>query len=314
MSRIPRAWAKSVIGGCVRALPPLQRRLTRGLTVFLFHDVTDEPSGFARDYDLAVSLETFRRQTAWITDHYQVVHPESLASGRKLPENAAVITFDDGFRGAFENGLPILEERNLPSIVFLNMRSIVEQRPLIAALVAHLERFVPAFVSFAREAGACAPFHVSLTPATLARFEERFGLPDLSGVIRYQGPLADPATIAGWSSSKLVAFGSHLFDHWNAPALTEAEFVEQYDRNQSVLASYSNQLPMLAFPNGRFTAVHLQLLRERGAAKAFSSSGGVPRDPGAFLLDRCSLYQSDSDDTKLWFRALRAASITAWSA
>ncbi|MDA1082350.1 MAG: polysaccharide deacetylase family protein [Gemmatimonadetes bacterium] len=305
-----KASVKALVGGGIRLLPPLQRRLTRGLTVFLYHDVTDYPSAFATDFDLAVSVKTFRRQITWIRNNYSVIHARSLAEGNKLPENAALISFDDGFRGSFDNGISLLKQWGLPSIVFLNMRSIAERRPLIAALAAYLERFVPDFAPFARAAGASAPFHLSLNPRMLELFEQRFGPQDMPAVARYQGACIDPDALAAWAADGTVAFGSHLFDHWNAPALTEKEFEEQYASNETSLGALPTSLRMLAFPNGRYSRTHLALLQRCGAARAFSSSGGVPRDPGQFLLDRCSLYEADCDESRLWFRVARASTRT----
>ena len=36
-----------------------------------------------------------------------------------LPENSVIITFDDGFRDNYEQGLPILQKHNFPATVFL---------------------------------------------------------------------------------------------------------------------------------------------------------------------------------------------------
>jgi peptidoglycan/xylan/chitin deacetylase (PgdA/CDA1 family) len=41
------------------------------------------------------------------------------AGKRSLPENSVVITFDDGFRDNYEQGLPILQQHKFPATLFL---------------------------------------------------------------------------------------------------------------------------------------------------------------------------------------------------
>lgn len=50
-----------------------------------------------------------------------------LKGNIQLPDKSLLITFDDGFLGVFEHGLPILKEHNWPAVMFLVSRLIGKQ-------------------------------------------------------------------------------------------------------------------------------------------------------------------------------------------
>jgi peptidoglycan/xylan/chitin deacetylase (PgdA/CDA1 family) len=302
---------KKTIGLSIRCMPPVRHALKRGLTVFVFHEVSDHPSEFARQFGLSVSTATFRRQASWIKANFNVVHPSALLDGAPLPERAAVISFDDGFLGTFRNGLAILEQLGLPSVLFLNMHAILERRPILSAIACYLDRYVPGFAAFAAARDMRRPYHLTLTPELLAEFEKTHGAVDRAAVLAYQGPFADVEEMRKWDGRPLVAFGNHLFEHWNAAALNDEQFREQYLENETALAQFKSRCNLFAFTNGQpgscFTGRELGHLQRLGAGKAFSSWSGVLEDPTQFLLGRLSLAEIDTDDDHLWFRLGRAA-------
>ena len=305
-----RRIVKKTLGLLFRSLPPIRREVARGLTVFTFHEVTDSPSLFARQYCLAVSTATFRRQATWIKQNFNVIHPRDLTNGNAIPERAAIISFDDGFLGAFQHGLPVLEELGLPSIIFLNMMPVLEQKPMLSAKACYLEN-VPAFLDFAQAIGLKRPFHLTLSPAVMQDFENRHGSVDHSSVLAYQGPFADMETLKAWDGKEHIAYGNHLFQHWNACALNSEQFEQQYAENEKALALFKSRVNLFAFTNGQpgtcWTERDVALLRGLGAVRIFSSAGGINRNPADYVLDRLSLTENDDDESHLWFRVGRPA-------
>ena len=55
------------VGALTRYRPPKERA---GLTVFVFHNVTSDPSPFERRHQLALSVQAFARSIEWIGRHY----------------------------------------------------------------------------------------------------------------------------------------------------------------------------------------------------------------------------------------------------
>ncbi|MFC4313379.1 polysaccharide deacetylase family protein [Steroidobacter flavus] len=315
--RFLKSGLKKAVGGAVRRLPALRRSMTQGLNVFLFHDVTDEPSPFNAQYALAVSRATFRRQAAWIRDNFEVIHPARLFDQSVLPPRAALITFDDGFLGTFENGLEILRDMQLPSVVFVNMRAVLEQTPILSVVACYLNQHVPEFAGFADSVGLRRPYHLTLTPKLLAEFEQRSGALDRAAVLDYQGQFADLQTMRKWSDARWVLYGSHLFDHWNVRALDSVEFQHHYQSNERALAQFDNRANLFAFPNGQpvscFSDSDVEQLRQLGAGRVFSARGGVNRDSTQYLLSRCGLGEQDADEDGIWFRMGRAAAEDAFN-
>jgi peptidoglycan/xylan/chitin deacetylase (PgdA/CDA1 family) len=298
--------AKRTLGGAFSLLPQALRVGRNVLAVFAFHDVSDTPSPFSEEYGLAVSPGTFRRQVSWIREAFDIIHPDDLLGDAPLPARAALITFDDGFAGSFENGLPILKALGVPCVFFLNMRAILERKAILSARACFLAQCVPEFLDFSKTVGLSPPFHVTLTPSMLHSFESSHGPIDEEAVLEYQGKFADPDTIKAWSERELVVYGNHLYDHWNSSSLSREEFEEQHGKNERALSGLANPVNLFSFPNGRpgicFSGREVAFLRSLGTGRVFSAAQIVNADPGEFLLGRISLSERDWSRSHFWFR------------
>jgi len=310
MNSLFRVTAKKALGLLARFLPRVRHSIDNGLTVFVFHDVSNRSSQFAVRYGLVVSNETFERQIQWIKANFELVHPSAILSDEPLPKRSAVITFDDGYRGTFENGLPILERLGVPSLIFLNMQPILLGTPILSAMVCFLDGAVPAFAKFCRQARLEPPFHLSLNPRVWEEYKREHGDIDMSAVGKFQGEFADLGTLRRWDGHPLVCYGNHLFEHWNAAALSSEELEDQYLHNEAELSSFSGRVNLFAFTNGQpdscFSTRDVALLKSLGAGRVFSAAGGVNPDKKEFLLGRVALCESDNTVSMLWFRIGRA--------
>lgn len=294
----------------MRSVPVVRRVYKNGLTIFLYHDVTDTPSRFAEEFGLAVPKKLFALQISWITKNFNVIHPLALLKGEPLPEDAALITFDDGFHGTFANGLEHLENNRIPSVVFLNMQPIIEQKPIVSAIACYRERYMPEYKRFIRTAGMSGPFHLTCTPELLDQMNDQFGGTDLAAINEYQGRFADFELVRRYAKSGMTIYGNHLYEHWNSIALTPVQFAEQYNRNKIALAEFKNSAEMFAFPNGQpgrcFTKTHIDHLLRLGSKRVFSGVGGINRIPNNYLLGRMTLNARDNSEDIFWCRLLRA--------
>jgi peptidoglycan/xylan/chitin deacetylase (PgdA/CDA1 family) len=301
---------KKALGYSFRFIPRIQREVDFGLTIFTFHDVSNEPSEFASQYGLVVSTATFEKQVRWIQANFELVHPSAILGSEPLPKRAAIISFDDGYRGSFEIGLPILERLGAPSIIFLNMQPILHGTALLSAVACFLDITSPAFVTICQRAGLQRPFHLSLNPKVFNSYQREYGPVDHDAVTKFQGAMADLKTLREWDAKPLVCYGNHLFDHWNAAALTADELEKQYLDNEAALSGLASKINLFAFTNGQpqicFTLRDVELLRAMGAGKVFSTAAGVNKDKGKFLQGRVALCEADNDAASLWFRVGRA--------
>lgn len=91
--------------------------------VVVYHDVGPRPNPLLEGLYLHVDLRRFEAQVRMLQKAYVVLPLEEWVAmwrERCLPPRALAITFDDGYRGAFEHAAPILKRRGLPATFFLN--------------------------------------------------------------------------------------------------------------------------------------------------------------------------------------------------
>jgi peptidoglycan/xylan/chitin deacetylase (PgdA/CDA1 family) len=102
---------------------PARRRVLRTVVVLAYHKVGDPPPGSWETWYL-VPEETFRRQLDALGRHgWEVVDLERFLLGLDepdlLPERAALITFDDGYRSICDAALRGLREFGYPGVLFV---------------------------------------------------------------------------------------------------------------------------------------------------------------------------------------------------
>jgi peptidoglycan/xylan/chitin deacetylase (PgdA/CDA1 family) len=97
-----------------------QRRLFRqGLPIFMYHSIGDAPPG-ARDPFLYVSKRRFEEQLAMLAECGFIPGSlDDLAGWEKNTERKVVITFDDGYRNVWKNGLESLVKHRFKAVQYI---------------------------------------------------------------------------------------------------------------------------------------------------------------------------------------------------
>lgn len=297
---------KLFLGVFYRFNPCFRYSIAKSLTVFVFHEVTDKPSNFAEQHGLTLKVNEFKDQIHWINSNFNLVSPDEVAEDTPLPNNAALITFDDGFAGAFLNAFPILEKLDIPVLMFMNMRPQIERIPMLAAKVLYLIDHSPCFKAYLEKQGITDAPHLGVMPDIMKEFEDQYGVPDQDEINSYQGDLVDRKTMDFWDSSPNVYYGNHFYDHWNAAALSSHELEDQFLINKKALGKYRSSIDFFAFTNGKpqtcFSIEDVHQLEALGARKIFSSVNGINRDVGNTLLGRVNTHASDVCGHLLWCR------------
>ena len=109
------------------------------LVVFIYHEISNHPSPFMEEHNLNVKPALFVQHMDFIRHNFNIIDPDQLLAGQyKKP--AAMITFDDGMKSYFQNALPIMSERNISSINFLNVATI-EGDVSWTGLISYLTRY-----------------------------------------------------------------------------------------------------------------------------------------------------------------------------
>ena len=86
--------------------------------VLNYHKVDD------MEISLSVTPADFEEQMRFLQDRgCHVITPndlyDSLSSGKKLPDNPVIITFDDGYKDNYTNAYPILKKYNFKATIFV---------------------------------------------------------------------------------------------------------------------------------------------------------------------------------------------------
>jgi peptidoglycan/xylan/chitin deacetylase (PgdA/CDA1 family) len=277
------------------------------LIIFLYHEVNDTPSKFCKDFNLNVTPKLFRKQIEWIKNNYNIISPNDLESISPLPSNAALIAFDDGFAGAFDNGVSYLEKHKIPSIMFLNMGHIIHKTPLISSIAIYLSKYLE-YKQVDKNYRNFKNLHLTFNYAMKDEFLKNNQNFDYSKIELYQGKLASLDMVEKFSKSKFLFYGNHLYNHWNSQALTEEEFKFNFLENQSSLLKYNNFINFFSFPNGQpnicFNQSHLTYLKSLGCKRVFYSSGQKNLNYKDYLLNRMDLTKYEYNSIKLRFRVL----------
>ena len=102
----------------------------RTLRVLMYHKVNDVPEN-----SVTVPVSQFDEQMAQLGElGYRPVSLDDVLAyyldGAALPEQAVLITFDDGYRDNLENAAPILQRYGYPAVIFLPIGYLDGSQPL----------------------------------------------------------------------------------------------------------------------------------------------------------------------------------------
>lgn len=126
----PIAAARAVLGG-------------RDLRILAYHRVLPEPvEDFSFDIELVSAwAERFREQMLHLRNHFHPMRFDEvlamLQAGRRLPANAVVVTFDDGYEDNHRVAFPILRDLGVPATFFVATGHIDSGRPYLYDWLVH---------------------------------------------------------------------------------------------------------------------------------------------------------------------------------
>jgi len=285
--------------------------LADALTVFVFHDVSDEPSEFSRKHHLNVPPALFDYQIGFIKSVFNIISPDDLLN-LKIPPRAAMVSFDDGFRSVFTNALPILRQHEVPSIVFLNMGPIKGER-FWSGLITYLCDKYPEFLRFLEQKTGYLDSGVHpylfCSRNIVNAYLKVTGLDLREQVSGYVGPFADMHDLSQVADHPLIFFGNHLLNHYVPILMPDDELWSSFICNFNELKRFSNSRNVFSFPFGQprtcFTEKQVKFLLDRGVKQIFSSSGKINYDVTSPLLDRILLDASHDSPDKIWYQVFR---------
>jgi peptidoglycan/xylan/chitin deacetylase (PgdA/CDA1 family) len=263
------------------------------LSVLIFHRVLPAPDPlFPSDPDAG----RFETQLSWMKDWFNVLSlPEAvqrLARG-VLPERAAAITFDDGYKDNCTIALPILKRLGLPATFFIATGFLNDGRMFNDTIIEALRHASGEEIDLER---------LGLGRYGIVNMEgRRQAIKAIIGHIKYLAPeqrlqmaeaVAEAAQVKPPSDLMMnheevrglanagMTIGAHTVSHPILLRVSEREArTEMAESKEQLQEITGGKVTLFAYPNGKpgvdYTAIHVQLARQVGFEAACSTGWGA---------------------------------------
>jgi hypothetical protein len=282
--------------------------IKKDLLVFNYHEISDSPSEFSKKYNLSVSNEVFKIQLKFIKKYYNIISPIDLVNNT-FSRPAALITFDDGFKSTFQNGLNQLSEFKIPSLVFLNFAPI-KGEIFWVGLVTYLCMFDKDFEkNMAQKYNVSNKnLHLYINEEDIIFFNDRLKDPTfISKVKNYYGEFANEDDLIA-SKYKHAYLGNHLYNHYNAVNISKSDLIKNYQNNKELLNKYTNSIDFFSYPFGQpitcFTDETNKTLNSIGAKKVFTAFSLPNYKDQCFIYHRVPMFNYISNINIFKFNCL----------
>ncbi|MBI3321184.1 MAG: polysaccharide deacetylase family protein [Candidatus Omnitrophica bacterium] len=283
--------------------------LKDAVVVFLYHEVSDQPSAFNRLFDLNVRPAIFAKQLDLIRGAFHVIDPRQLLSGDyRTP--AALVTFDDGNLSYFRNALPMLKEKRIPSVAFLNMGPI-RGAVCWSGLVTYLQHCEPGFYE-TRSRRPTGNDFCRFTEEEVARYLESVDAEALFERVRaFRGPVASEEDLDAADDEPLVSFGNHLYNHYNATLLSD-RLEAEYWNNQRLLDQRSRGMRLWSYPFSCSSEATTRWLLAEGTRAIFTGAGGLNVRGHGPIFHRIELPETVVTEREMMLRIVKDGVSAAW--
>ncbi|MFQ5802590.1 MAG: polysaccharide deacetylase family protein [Candidatus Methylomirabilales bacterium] len=281
------------------------RRRNKGkVVVLMYHGVVKTPlNPFCWTH---TAENAFRNQLVFLKRHYRVVRLSEVLSrvraGLPVPENSAVITFDDGFKNNFSVAYPILRQMKMPATIFLVTGCISRKEPcwperlylwircteegVVDLADCGVGRY-PLYSrrtkekSYARILSVLKSLAADEKDRVLRKLEERLGV--CSDAVGTEFEVLSWEEVRAMDEEGLIEFGGHTVSH-NILSRMEKRQVEAeiISSCRTIQAHLGRKCGLFAYPNGLngdFDEECKRILERNGLVCGVTSISGL-YEPG----------------------------------
>ena len=312
---------RAFYGAKVANLPWADFGNGRRAAIVRFHSVSQAADGTQRWIapNICVSPRVFDQQIAFLARRYRCISMdellEALLSGQPLPRNAAVVTFDDGYRDNYDVAYPILRRYRVPAIFYVATGALEGGEPLWPSEIRYLAHAAGSRISGPFPAGRYdltspalrerAARELKQWLVALPTRERQEAMRELrrraaSDLRLLRDGMMTWAQVREMRAGGML-FGAHTVTHPLLPSIPLAEAREEIvSSKQALEAELSESVLHFSYPNPG-SGVHWspavrQLVREAGFFTATTSqSGYVKAGDDLFSLRRLRVGQSAWD-------------------
>jgi len=109
--------------GALELIMRARSRLPQTLSVLTYHSIADAAKPGFDDGVVDATPSQFEAQLRFVSERFSVIRIQQLIdfleTGAPLPQNALLITFDDGYSTCFSQALPALQRHNMTATFFI---------------------------------------------------------------------------------------------------------------------------------------------------------------------------------------------------
>ena len=265
------------------------------LVVFLFHEVSNNPSRFYKENNLNIIPSLFEKQIEYILNNFKAIHPKELFTKRSSSPHA-LITFDDGSIGVFENAFKILEKKKCPSILFINFAPF-KNEIFWSGLIIYLCNNYNSFKKIINPNNEKYIIGKEFLYANDEHLENFFKSNDTTkiyeSVKKYYGKFGSIDDLKNISESNYISIGNHLYNHYNAAQIDEKKLVDNYNKNK--IPFINNDLDYFSYPFGQKNTCYNDKTNKillRLGVKAIFTANPLSFDNKSMLFHRFPIDES----------------------
>jgi len=255
-------------------------------------------------YHNQISRCSFNWQVNYLKKHYQVMSIEEviqmIKEKKSLPDNVAIITFDDGFRNNYTVAYPILKKNNVPATIFLTTNYIDTENILWPdelylsfrhttekklELKDHgMGEYDLHTMSLRARAYEVIIKHLKSISAKekdaiLAIIEEKLGILDIKEEYKSNFTMLSWEEIREMHDSGLIDFGGHTANHEILSRLDGGTMKDEIaDSCNSIKEKLNTTSVSFAYPNGKredFSDLAKEVLKKENISCAVTTITGL---------------------------------------
>jgi peptidoglycan/xylan/chitin deacetylase (PgdA/CDA1 family) len=254
----------------------------RGLLALTYHRIGDAQSSALDRAVFSATGEDFERHVTHLAREADVIGLDDVPAALRGRGRRVLITFDDGYRDAYDVAFPILRAAGLPAVFFLATGYLDHPRLSWWDELAWMGAGAADIAAYKR-----------LGPAEAEAFLEAAG--ERSGRGRAPAAAADGVWMT-WDMAREMrdagmGFGGHTVDH---PVLARLPAAGQEEQIRGCAARLAGELGItmraFSYPVGSpdaFDETTRRLVAEAGCEVAFAFAGGHARAPVPRIGWRC---------------------------
>lgn len=264
-----------------------RQRNLRSPAICMFHSISEGGPREWGPWQYSLTPAQFEQQIAWLSENMSVVPIERvvayLCGETTIPENAVVLSFDDGYEDFISNALPILRTYEVPSTLYVSTylmrkrgapyefrlgKTLIESHELTFQFDNQYHTYDLATDNDLREAyNEIRSFIIDLPPEQRESFLTNHNIHECRKFF-----IMSPETVQSLGEEQLVTVGSHGHFHRRFGSLSRREIKSDIRTSLSELSALLGCTPdHFSFPYGSYSRTARQVVKEMGLTSAVTT-------------------------------------------